>query len=182
MRATGCLQLSRCNVYPKTSSLHRLHISEKTMTRSDLVFCNGRVHSAHALAATAVLWCLLALSAPASAQIAFQAQLAMATGPTPSAVAVGDFNRDGKQDLAVAMEGNDRVYLYNGNGNGTFTFAVSYAVGSQPVAISAIDLNHDGKLDLAVANRQGGTVSILLGHGDSTFATAVAYPVGALPI
>jgi FG-GAP-like repeat/FG-GAP repeat len=152
------------------------------MTRSDLVFCNGRVHSAHALAATAVLWCLLALSAPASAQIAFQAQLAMATGPTPSAIAVGDFNRDGNPDLAVTMEGNNRVYIYNGNGTGTFSFAISYAVGSQPVAIMAIDLDHDGKLDLAVANRQDATVSILLGHGDSTFATAVPYAVGSLPI
>ena len=106
----------------------------------------------------------------------------MPTGPNPSAVAVGDFNGDGNPDIAVTMEGNNRVYIYDGNGSGAFSFAVSYVVGSQPVAILAVDLNHDGKLDLAVANRQAGTVSVLIGNGNSTFAAAVNYGVGSLPI
>lgn len=135
--------------------------------------------AAHAWWACAA-W-LAAASVPATAQIAFQAQFAMATGPTPSAVAVGDFNGDGKLDLAVTMEGNNRVYIYSGNGLGTFSFAISYVVGAQPVAIVATDLNHDGKLDLAVTNRQDSTVSILLGNGNSTFGAAVAYAVGSLP-
>jgi hypothetical protein len=129
-----------------------------------------------------LLGCLLAAaSVPASAQIAFQAQLAFATIPNPSAVAVGDFNGDGKADLAVTAEGNNRVYIYTGNGTGTFSFSISYVVGSQPVAILATDLNHNGTIDLAVANRQSATVSILLGHGDGTFNAAVGYPVGQLP-
>ena len=126
--------------------------------------------------------CLLAAGGPASAQIAFEAQTAMSTGASPSAVAVGDFNGDGDQDIAVTVESNNRVYIYNGHGDGTFSFAVSYPVGMQPVAITAVDLNHDGKLDLAVANRQSGTVSILIGQGDSSFATAIGYGVGALPV
>ena len=148
-------------------------------TRGNSIHRSHRV--AIALSIAPVLLCSLAVSTPAGAQIAFAAQTAMATGPFPSAVAVGDFNRDCKLDLAVAMEGNNRVYIYNGNGNGTFSFAISYVVGSQPVAIVAMDLNHDGKVDLAVANRQDATVSVLIGHGDSTFAAAVAYPVGSLP-
>ena len=106
----------------------------------------------------------------------------MPTGSSPSAVAVGDFNGDGDQDIAVTVESNNRVYIYNGHGDGTFSFAVSYVVGTQPVAITAVDLNHDGKLDLAVANRQSGTVSILIGNGNSSFATAVGYNVGSLPV
>ena len=128
-----------------------------------------------------VLLCLLLASGSASAQIAFTAQTAMPTGSSPSAVAVGDFNGDGNQDMAVTVESNNRVYIYNGHGDGSFSFAVSYVVGSQPVAITAVDLNHDGKLDLAIANRQSGTVSILIGQGGSSFATAVGYNVGALP-
>ncbi|GAA0709782.1 VCBS repeat-containing protein [Dokdonella soli] len=130
-----------------------------------------------------VLGCALAgASASVSAQIAFQAQLAIATGPAPIAIAVADFNGDGKLDLAVAMKGNDRVYLYSGNGDGTFSFAVSYPVGSQPMAIVAADFNHDGKLDLATANAVSGNVSILLGNGNGTFQTAVAYAAGDTPV
>ena len=154
----------------------------QAMTRGNWVFCGDRVRCASALCVAPVLCCLLAAaSVPASAQIAFQVQPAFATVPSPSAIAVGDFNGDGNPDLAVTSEVNDRVYIYSGNGNGTFSFAISYAVGSQPEAIVAVDLNHDGKLDLAVANRQSATVSILLGHGDSTFTSEVAYPVGSLP-
>jgi len=130
-----------------------------------------------------VLACSLAgISAPACAQIAFQAQTALATGPSPYAVAVGDFNGDQLPDLAVTMQGNNRVYIYSGSASGAFSFAISYVVGSQPAAIIATDLNHDGFMDLAITNRQAATVSILLGHGNGTFNAAVAYAVGSLPI
>lgn len=141
-----------------------------------------RARYSRSLARCTLSACLLAISGTAFAQIAFQAQNAMPTGPNPSAVAVGDFNGDGNPDLAVTMQGNNRVYIYDGNGTGAFSFAVSYVVGSQPAAIVAVDLNHDGKLDLAVANRQAGTVSVLIGNGNSTFAAAVNYSVGSLPV
>ena len=150
-------------------------------TCGNFVSCSERAQSRISWV-TPLLGCLLAAaSLSASAQIAFQAQLAFATIPNPSAVAVGDFNGDGNPDLAVTAEGNNRVYIYDGSGAGTFNFAISYVVGTQPVAIVAVDLNHNGTLDLAVANRQSGTVSILLGHGDGTFNAAIAYAVGQLP-
>jgi hypothetical protein len=150
-------------------------------TYGNFVLRSDRMHRNTRWAAS-LLGCVLAAAGiSASAQIAFQAQLAFATVPSPSAVAIGDFNGDGNPDLAVTAEGNDRVYIYNGSAAGTFSFSISYAVGSQPVAIVATDLNHNGTLDLAIANRQSGTVSILLGHGDGTFSAAVSYPVGSLP-
>ena len=157
-------------------------------TYGNFVFCGDRARSKAALWAAPVLGCLLAAaSLSASAQIAFQAQPPFATGPNPSAIAVGDFNGDGKLDLAVAMYGNNDVYIYTGNGNGTFSYAGFRAVGVNPTAIVAVDLNHDGILDLATANLGSGNVSILIGngtagHGDGTFQTAVAYTVGSLPI
>jgi hypothetical protein len=79
-------------------------------------------------------------------------------------MAAGDFNNDGKPDLAIANYGDDTVTLLLGNGDGTFTQARGspYAVGKQPGAIAAADFNGDGKLDLAVGNALDGTVSILL--------------------
>ena len=137
--------------------------------------------------ATPLLGCLLAAaSMTASAQIAFTAQLPMTTGPNPRSIAVGDFNGDGKLDLAVAMYGNNDVYIYTGNGDGTFSYSGFRAVGVNPNSIVAIDLNGDGILDLATANLGSGTVSVLIGngtagHGDGTFKAAVAYAVGSLP-
>ncbi len=154
----------------------------QSMTRGNKVFGGRHPPPRRLIAALAGMSCWLAVaSGPVAAQISFQAQSPMATGPYPAAVAVGDFNRDGNPDLAVIMQGNNRVYLYSGDGTGSFHFAISYLVGSQPSAIVAADLNHDGKLDLGVTNRQDGTVSILLGNGNATFSAAVAYAVGALP-
>ena len=49
-------------------------------------------------------------------------------------VAVGDFNGDGKADLAVANSCSDNVSVLLGNGDGTFQAAVNYAVGSEPAS------------------------------------------------
>ena len=68
-------------------------------------------------------------------------------------MAVGDFNGDGKADLAVANLGSNNVAVLLGNGNGTFATAVTYASGgTAPFSVAVGDFNGDGKLDLAVAN------------------------------
>jgi hypothetical protein len=94
-----------------------------------------------------------------------------AVGAAPVAEAVGDFNGDGKQDLAVVNEGSNTVTILLGNGDGTFRPAVNYATGTGPVAVAVGDLNGDGHLDLAVANQNlaSNSISVLLGNGDGTF-------------
>jgi hypothetical protein len=110
------------------------------------------------------------------------------TGYTTWSVAVGDFNRDGHLDLAVANggggEGIDPCYVsvLLGNGDGTFQVAQNYATGSGSFAVAVGDFNEDGSLDLAVANNIDGTVSLLLGHGDGTFQAARNYAVGSGPL
>ena len=87
--------------------------------------------------------------------------------------AVGDFNGDGKLDLAVVNAG---VGVLLGNGDGTFLPAVQYTAGTQPLSIAAGDFNGDGRLDLAISDAASGAISILLGVGDGTFQTASQFP------
>ena len=94
----------------------------------------------------------------------------------------GDFNGDGRIDLAVVNEDDDTVSVLLGNGDGTFQPQVTYAVGSDPDAIVAGDFTGDGQLDLAVANcGYDDDVSVLLGNGDGTFQPQVTYAVGYGP-
>ena len=103
-------------------------------------------------------------------------------GLDPDSAAVGDFNGDGRLDLAVANPGNSSVSILLGNGDGTFQGAVNYLVGQGPFSQLAVgDFNGDGALDLAVANYGSNNVSVLLGNRDGTFRTAVNYNVETNP-
>ncbi len=116
----------------------------------------------------------------------FQAAVDYAVGSTPEGMfagdlTAGDFNMDGKTDLAVTNFGSNTVSVLLGTGTGTFQTAVNYAAGSTPFGIVAGDFNVDGKTDLVVTNLGSNTVSVLLGTGTGTFQTAVSYAVGSRP-
>jgi uncharacterized protein (TIGR03437 family) len=92
--------------------------------------------------------------------------------PTGYSIAEGDFNGDGKADLAVIDSRVVSVLL--GNGDGTFQPAVTSVSSASPGPMAAGDLNGDGKMDLVV--NSGGSVTVLLGNGDGTFQLPVDYP------
>ncbi len=108
-------------------------------------------------------------------------------GTGPMSVAIGDFNGDGKQDLAVAnftsnnwkqMRSDDLtkapskklgyargdVSVLLGNGDGSFQVAVNYGAGANPGSVAVGDFNGDAKQDLAVVNTHSNNVSILLNN------------------
>lgn len=107
----------------------------------------------------------------------FQSLVTYPTGTTPSQAVVGDFNRDGKLDLAVTAVNGNSVKVLIGNGNGSFQSGIDYPVGAFPASLTMADFNHDGKLDLAVANAST-SVSLLLGNGNGTFQSAINYTTG----
>ena len=95
----------------------------------------------------------------------------------PESVAVGDFNGDGKQDLAVANLFGDASILL-GDGTGNFSAPTNFTAGDAPISVVVGDFNGDGKQDLAVANYQSENVSILLGDGAGNFSAPTNFTVG----
>jgi hypothetical protein len=107
----------------------------------------------------------------------------------PFGIVAADFNEDGKPDLAISA--NVRMYVYLGNGNGTFTPATASPIrvpsppyddfGSPylgPIAVG--DFNNNGHLGLAVGMFQDEAAVILLGKGNGSFAPSSAAFANAL--
>src|SRR5439155_27288608 len=80
----------------------------------------------------------------------FGVATSFAVGSSPESVAVGDFNGDGRPDLAVANSGSssNSVSILLGTGTGSFGSTNSFAVGSSPASVAGGDFNGDGRPDL----------------------------------
>jgi hypothetical protein len=84
----------------------------------------------------------------------------------------GDFNGDGRLDLAVLFEqfntGQDFVKVLLGNGDGTFQDAQTVQVPDDSFSLAAGHFHGPGTLDLVTAGTRG-SVNVLAGNGDGTF-------------
>src|SRR5262245_25678113 len=108
-------------------------------------------------------------------------------GIDPGGVAVGDFNGDGKPDLAVSGYSTGDVAIELGRGDGTFEAGQRAPVGFNPIPLVVADFNRDGIQDLAVLNEGNGypssqhDISILLGNRDGTFLPEARLSAGQYP-
>jgi len=100
----------------------------------------------------------------------------------PTSVAIGDFNGDGKSDLALTTYSQGIVSVAFGDGTGGFGATTNFNVGSGPASVKTGDFNGDGKSDLVVANDASNNLSILLGNGTGSFGATTNFNVGLNPL
>jgi uncharacterized protein YjbI with pentapeptide repeats len=113
-----------------------------------------------------------------------------AVGPWVTAYASGDFNGDGRIDLAVTTRtnsfnprGSNQVVVLTNAGNFAFQDAGHYSLAAQPVLLVSGDFNGDGALDLAVHTSGGAAASAsqllsLRGNGAGGFQPGTPVVVG----
>lgn len=90
----------------------------------------------------------------------------------PASVVSGDWNSDGKIDLAVVLPNDNRIQVFLGNGDGSFGAAINKTVSGIQGRLVSGDFNSDGIPDLAVADNNA--ILVFPGIGDGTFGSASA--------
>ena len=116
-------------------------------------------------------------------------------GDSPVSVAVGDFDEDGRPDLAAANWNSENVSVLRGDGKGSFGAPRNFAIdtcspGSDfppyPNSVAIGDFNEDSNQDLAVGLYSGcgnsvenDEVSILLGDGTGSFGSPTVISIAS---
>lgn len=121
----------------------------------------------------------------------FSPRVNFPAGAQSQDLAAGDFNGDGRIDLAVSLISPEfSLALLTGNGNGTFNAPVRFdntAAQDDSPAIVATDLDNDGRLDVVLAHAlscfvtpcvAARNITVMLGLGDGTFQTPFEIDVG----
>jgi len=99
------------------------------------------------------------------------------TAQRPVSLAAADFGLDGNLDLAVGS-GSSYLYVFPGNGDGTFGTAAQYRVAvPSSGGIALGDFNGDGALDIAIATwaEFKWIISLFPGRGDGTFVHPINF-------
>jgi Bacterial Ig-like domain (group 3)/FG-GAP-like repeat len=108
------------------------------------------------------------------------------SAPNPAVIGVGDFNEDGKPDLAIVNASDDTFTIMLSKGDGTFTSAFVIGFNKTPCAteaeqsncsIAVGDFNNDGHADLALTSGNDFEVSVFKGKGDGTFTQFAGSPI-----
>jgi hypothetical protein len=105
-----------------------------------------------------------------------------AAGIAPSALALGDFNGDGKLDIAVANRGDSThaggVSVLLNQGQGLYAAGTTYATQAPVTSIATASFNGDSSADLVIAD-SAVTVLLNVGDGSGRFMAPVNYPAAA---
>ena len=99
----------------------------------------------------------------------------------PGSLAAGDFNNDGRPDLAVVSENTRSVQIFLQERTGGLAPGQQVAIGQQPRLIAVADFDRDGNDDLAVGDVRDADVKVRLGQGNGTFGNAPDIDLGKEP-
>jgi hypothetical protein len=111
----------------------------------------------------------------------FPTSTSIPVGAYPYAIAAGDFNGDGRKDLAITDNASNNLTILTSNGDGTFQVS-QISAAAPTTAIAIADLNHDGLADIAVATTGSATaLTVLLNKGNGAFADPQRYRVDTVP-
>ena len=104
------------------------------------------------------------------------------TGLVTVGLVSGDFNGDGKLDLAASNLGSNTISVLIGKGDFFFQNTTEIVTAANPAVLVTGDFNKDGKLDLAVSNYGANSVSVFLGAGNGTFGPKTDFAVEVSPV
>jgi len=82
----------------------------------------------------------------------------------------GDFDNDGKIDIAVSATDSGGVWIVHGKGDGTFTGSQSVLTGNQPHGVAVLDVDGDGDMDIVDAVAGDSRLALLVNNGSGTFS------------
>lgn len=105
--------------------------------------------------------------------------LALAAGTSPIALASGDFNRDGRADLAAINQNQDTLSIFLQQPGGAWAAQVTYPAGSSPDGLAVGDFNGDLRQDIAVSHAVSQNVGLYYQQADGTFAAPVYFDLGS---
>jgi hypothetical protein len=169
--AIGAQLASQIAIYPNQSSLLGISFGLPVTTNLSYGFKSlasgdfdgdGKVDLAVANRETGTITILRNTSTPGS--MSFSQVSQWTTGANPVALTAGDFDGDGRIDLAAAMGATNSALVYrNSTAGGGISFAagVSFPLGTQPSALTSADLDNDGKVDLISTAQGAATVGLL---------------------
>lgn len=100
-------------------------------------------------------------------------KLSLGANSAPDGVAFGDFNKDGKLDIAITDFAQSGVVVFINKGHRAFKAGKEFFAGSTPVPIAVADINGDGKLDICVGDYYDSKFWVLTGDGHGSFALPV---------
>lgn len=114
--------------------------------------------------------------------ISFAAKADYPAGSSPSGVAIGDFDGDGKKDIAISSQNDNKVLVFTNQstpGKILLDTPLSLTVDANPSSIVAGDLDGDGKADIATCSYTDNSFSVLRNQSTPyslAFAGSVNFP------
>lgn len=104
-----------------------------------------------------------------------------ASGNSPGAVALADFNGDGRMDIAASNSAENNVAILFNQGKGDFPGPRNLLMEDSPDQVVSADFDGDGALDLAVASHATSKIYLYRNNGKAFFTPAGSLAVGGFP-